>query len=898
MRTPLIQLLTPGTVLLAAGARLSRHLAQRYARECRSLGMDVWETPTILTFNAWLAGLWQEAVELGVDQRLLLASAQQEALWERALRESEHDTQLLPPAATARLAQEAWMLLHAWHLPQAELKKVGHEDVQIFLGWSAAFNELCRAHGWIDSARLIDALADLIIAKRIPVPARIVLSGFDEFTPQQNRLFDALRGADCDVTMLSSAQDIAARAVRIGFVSPEEELLAAARWARERLATDPSCRVGILAPDLNMANRAIRRVFDDVLLPQSVLPGHAELARPYNVSLGESLASQQLVETALTILEFATDDIASAKLSALLRSPYIAGSDVERSRRALLDVELRRTADAHVGTDVLARVLERSQDKVYACPILASRLQGFRTLRDRLSTRYSCAQWLDHFAQLLAAMGWPGDRQRSSTEYQVVEKWRELLGGFGALGSVLPPLSYFEALSRLRRLAQETLFQRETPETPVQILGILESSGFEFDALWVLGLHDEVWPSPARPSPFLPVALQRARRLPHSSAERELEFCARQTQRLLHSAPQAVVSFPLRQEDRDLRASPLISSLPTADLNAVVGETLPRYRDIIRASSNLQTLTDTQAPPVPPATPVAGGTALFKAQSACPFRAFAEFRIGAKQLPESEPGLSPADRGTLVHQVFGRLWHSIGSHAALVALSAEALTERVRTLVADEVRQFQARRPRTLTQRVFDLECERLVALALEWMALERMRAPFVVRSEEEKVVLSIAGLTTPTRVDRVDELSDGQLAIIDYKTGEAEIRGWFGERPAEPQLPLYALYAAPRERVAALVYGKLRRGDVGFSGITRVDGALPGIPLFGETKLAARGSWADLFQEWELNLSALAREFVNGNAAVSPRERQVCERCHLHAFCRVYERRARLAAAEGDNGE
>jgi hypothetical protein len=180
MRASLIQLLNPDTVMLAAGGRLARHLAQRHARECGALGMNVWETPVIRTLNAWLAGLWQEAVELGADRRLLLSPPQQEALWERAVAESGHDAQLLAPAATARLAQEAWTLLHAWHLSYSELKDAAHDDVQTFLRWGEAFDELCREHGWIDTARLTDTLAEMIADKRVPVPARVVLCGFDE----------------------------------------------------------------------------------------------------------------------------------------------------------------------------------------------------------------------------------------------------------------------------------------------------------------------------------------------------------------------------------------------------------------------------------------------------------------------------------------------------------------------------------------------------------------------------------------------------------------------------------------------------------------------------------------------------------------------------------------------
>ena len=51
--------------------------------------------------------------------------------------------------------------------------------------------------------------------------------------------------------------------------------------------------------------------------------------------------------------------------------------------------------------------------------------------------------------------------------------------------------------------------------------------GLRFDHLWVMGLHHEAWPQSANPNPFLPIALQREHKLPHSSADRELEFAAK-----------------------------------------------------------------------------------------------------------------------------------------------------------------------------------------------------------------------------------------------------------------------------------------------------------------------------------------------------------------------------------
>jgi len=99
----------------------------------------------------------------------------------------------------------------------------------------------------------------------------------------------------------------------------------------------------------------------------------------------------------------------------------------------------------------------------------------------------------------------------------------------------------------------------EDEGAPVQVMGMLEAAGLRFDHLWIMGLHDEALPAPANPNPFLPTSLQRQHKLPHSSAERELEFANKLAERLLASAPDVVLSYPEREGDRTLSPSPLVA---------------------------------------------------------------------------------------------------------------------------------------------------------------------------------------------------------------------------------------------------------------------------------------------------------------------------------------------------
>ncbi len=86
------------------------------------------------------------------------------------------------------------------------------------------------------------------------------------------------------------------------------------------------------------------------------------------------------------------------------------------------------------------------------------------------------------------------------------------------------------ALEQLSQLTFNTIFQPQTPETPIQILGALEAAELPFKHLWVMQMDDSLWPSAPKPNPLLPSRLQKKYQMPHAAAERELFYCKKLTE--------------------------------------------------------------------------------------------------------------------------------------------------------------------------------------------------------------------------------------------------------------------------------------------------------------------------------------------------------------------------------
>jgi probable DNA repair protein len=845
-----------GATLVTAGRRLARTLRERSNALQRAAGLDVWEAPAILPWSAWLGELWNALVYSGQPAPLRLDEEQEAAIWERVIAGSPGGDGLLQLAATARAAAETWDLVRSWRLDAAALEAAATDDTRAFLAWAREFASVCEREGWIDEASATDYLAARLAS--LPLPERIILAGFDEFTPQQKEF---LAACPCAVLEVGQASGLSPSAVRASFPDSQQEIEAAARWARA-LLEDGATGIAVVIRNLDEVRERVERTFAGVL------------DRPlFNMSTGPALATFPLVHAALLALELAPVGNEFDLVSRLLRSPFLGAARSEWTGRASLDAALRRGSNR-----VSVARIERLAGP-HRCPELAASLSAWRRERESLSVEQSPPEWARAFSTLLARLGWPGDAPLASADYQTVEAWRELLSGFAKLGAVLPWITYGDALARLKRMAAAKIFQPETEPAPIQILVLLDTFGMRFEHLWIAGLDDEHWPGPPRPAAFLPPAFQRARGLPHASPERELAFAERITRRLLASASDVVVSHAAREGDYELGPSPLVAGLPTLE-----SESAPRQAEA--RPTTLEMIQDSTAPPHREET-APGGTRLFQYQAECPFRAFAELRLGARPLDAPAPGLSPMERGTLVHKALEIVWDRLTSHAQLCAASEAELGAVVEAAVSDALAEIGTRRNEALPEAFAAIEQERLERLLADWLEIERRRAPFTVLASEKKGYAEAGGIRCEVRVDRVDRLDDGRHVIIDYKSGQPSPSSWFGERPDEPQLPLYAV--SHHGPLGAVLFGQVRTGEAVFKGYAAEEGLVPGAK--------PRDLGAEI-AEWRRVLDRLGADFRAGVADVDPKKPATCRHCSLLALCRFSESEAPAAAFDTEDGD
>jgi probable DNA repair protein len=882
-------------VVLTPNRRLAQSLLRDFDARQAASGLAAWETAEILPFDAFVQRLWEDALYSPEAARVpvLLTPPQEQALWEEAIDASRLAGSLFAPAAAAAQCRQAWRLVQGWRLGQKLAMHPGGEDARAFLEWMGKYVRAARERGLTDAARLPDVVAPLLAWAEVKKPASLVLFGFDLLTPQQAALLEAL--AATGTTLEAAAYEPRGRsASRVEFATPEEERAALAAWARARLAGNPAARIGIVVPDLAHSRGGIARALARVLQP-SYLADEGPAILPFDISLGVPLDAYPLVGDALRLLRLCGREVPFEDASALVRSPFVAGAESEMALRARADAAMRERASVSIDLETLIGLAAGSG--VPRAGRLLDRLAELAAYRrDSLFGARTAGEWARAFSQALRIAGFPGERTLDSAEFQALEKWHELLAAFATLERVTGKMGHDAACGRLERMARETLFQPESAAVPIQVLGILESAGLSFDHLWVSGLTDEAWPLAARPNPFIPVSLQRQAGIPQADATSSLELDRRITRGWLEAAPDVVVSHARVRDDSELAASPLIAHLPLASREALAIAPAATLLDALRGAGRLERLRDGCGTPLEPAA-VRGGTGLFKDQAACPFRAFARRRLDARALAVPQPGLGANDRGTLLHEMMRAVWKDLGTRARLVSMDAAALDALLAASADAAIAHVRRRRGEALRGRFATLEHARLVRIARDWLAFEARRPDFEVARIEEKAPVTFAGLTVSTRIDRIDRLSQGGMAVLDYKTGEAAVGSWLGPRPDDPQLPMYALAAG--EDVRAIAFARIRTGVAEFCGVAMAPDLLPRVGTIDKsrTRLARQyPDWNALTAHWRREIESLAREFLAGEARVKPkRGATTCELCDQQGFCRVAEKTPQALVAEDD---
>jgi probable DNA repair protein len=840
-----------------------------------------------------MAALWQGLLIEGHAAQMLLNRTQEHALWRAVLEADTELASLRTVDSLAEMAAEAWRLVCRYEGQRRLWGAEGSADTRAFQRWARSFERRCKAQGFLAQAQLEETLRAAADQGLMGLPAGgVVLVGFDGMTPAQTRLVETLRSAGVQVGELRPAVGAVQRML-VEAADEQEEFRVAARWVREFLEKHLGAKVAVIVPGLETQRREIDRIFREVLAPELEDIRAASEARPYEFSLGVSLAETPMVATALDLLRWATGALPLERVSGLLLSRHFAMTSEERRVRAEVDAfELRKTRmlRPEISLDGLFAAVDGSKRRGRLLRLLGV-LRAMRAVANRLQgmTARTNAEWAEGMRELLEVAAWGSGAGETSVEFLMRRKWQSVLDELATLDFDGVQVEFPQALDALERIARRTTFAPESRDAPVQVMGPLESAGGSFDAVWFMRAGDLSWPAVAGANPLLPWAMQRELGMPGVDAARDAEQARRVTERVATSAGTVVFSYATESADGRQRASQVLEELGLEETTSAELVAAESRRVIV----NLEKVEDDVTVAALPDRVIRGGAAVLQAQAACGFRAFAEHRLGSTELESVELGMDALESGNVVHKVMEAFWGQVKTQDALREMTMAERWAELDAAIGDGLKKIAQLSASDWDAAYVEMQHARLQRLLRPWLEEELARPKFTVKQREETASdVQIGPLHLSVRMDRVDETAGGEL-VIDYKTGRAATNEWLSERPDAPQLPLYAVVSDAKQ-LGGVAFARLRVGkEMGWKGFAAGEGV-----LLKPDKIKT-GSFAAQVEEWREVLTKLAEQFAAGDARVLPKSYpKTCQYCGQRLLCRVVGEALEETDEEGETGD
>lgn len=850
--------------LIAANLQLAKVLQQQYATWQIAHGNLVWSAGHIMALSHWIEQLWQTYQLTACEVPSVLSQYQQSWWWQQIVAESDTAKDLLNITHTAQLAQDAWRTCVAYNQPLDAILQTNNRNVRAFLQWANAFEMRCKQQHAVAPAQRLTLLCEGLTPQ---VDYTLYLIGFDAvtITPQLQTFLNVLTQQGVTVQHVALPVRTVDKHV-VGLLQRELEIRAAIRHAMQYCSAKPTLKYAIIVPDLAAQQDDIARECAELKLADV----------DYAISASKPLMQHAMIDDAFHTLKL-TQLTDRDQWIAWLTSPFIAGARKRRMTRDKLAKAIYTCLPKQIEwCDIVAQAAQL--DTLAALPILSA-------VTDE--TKMTRQHWCQHWLQQLHDVGWPGERACDDAAsrivnqfYAVLQQWVMAFPGDGIME--------VQALDEVQHCLDNTVLSitDHVENAQIQIRDMIEVTDMVFDHIWIVGMNDTVLPVQAKPNPFLPIDWQQRLHVPYHSPQYALQIAKHGLSRLVTHNTHVTASYAKMDADVQLSKSALLADWPEQlsdiDVQSVAAKAI--------GTAQLTLYDDSQGLPLSKAASndtaqqqeaIGGGAQLFKSQALCPFQAYARHRLSVTQWQPVAEYLDARQIGTILHQILANCWQRLHDQKTLLQQTKIQLQTLISQQVKAVLQHWQQRYPHLLSTAVQQLELVRLTQLVSDWLDGEKQRPPFTVSATETAYSGEIEAIPLKLRIDRLDQLATGQTMVIDYKTSKETtvISTWLGERPIEPQLPLYVLLTD----ADAASFANVRAVKSGFSGLSQDTLSIDGIRTVAEDRYSDQDSWQEQKAQWQASFAQLATEIKQGHAAVDPISiTQACQYCDLRRLCRL----------------
>ena len=336
----------------------------------------------------------------------------------------------------------------------------------------------------------------------------------------------------------------------------------------------------------------------------------------------------------------------------------------------------------------------------------------------------------------------------------------------------------------LQRLVSQLIQQTSIPfhgepAEGIQVMGVLETRNLDFDHVLLLSCNEGNMPKGVNDSSFIPHSIRQAYEL--TTVENKVSIYAYYFHRLIQRAKDITILWNNATEDGQRgEMSRFMLQLMVESGHSITqhalqsGKTITRYvPDSIEKTPHVMELLCQQFSADNDA--VLSPSAINKYMR-CPLQFYYRYIAGIKEPdePDDEQELDNRVFGNIFHEAADILYHQLPKH-----VTKEALDQLLKSKIAIEKAvddAFHKELPHAVIGGLHLINREVIIRYLRQLIEIDKALTPFDILGLECDVVRDLSPLTSHLlplkiggRIDRLDQMSDGRIRVVDYKTGSRE---------------------------------------------------------------------------------------------------------------------------------
>ena len=329
-------------------------------------------------------------------------------------------------------------------------------------------------------------------------------------------------------------------------------------------------------------------------------------------------------------------------------------------------------------------------------------------------------------------------------------------------------------------IQQTTIPFHGEPAEGLQVMGVLETRNLDFDHVLLLSCNEGNMPKGVNDSSFIPHSIRQAYEL--TTVENKVSIYAYYFHRLLQRAKDVTILWNNATEDgqrgemsRFMLQLLVESGQHITQHTLQSGKTIARYTPaaIEKTPHVLDLLYQYFVGPGALLSPSA-----INRYMRCQLQFYYRYLADIKEPdnPDDELELDNRIFGNIFHQAADTLYHQLPNH-----VTREALDQLLKSKIAidkavDDA--FHQELPHAVIGGLHLINREVIIRYLRQLIEIDKALAPFTILGLECDVKRELSPLTShPSplkiggRIDRLDQMSDGRIRVVDYKTGSKNIK-------------------------------------------------------------------------------------------------------------------------------